>query len=144
MSIEVNQELCKGCGVCVDVCPRNAISMQNKKAFINQSLCTSCQVCIKACPMRAIQFKNGIVKISENTQVIDVQPEYIDTESSVRNHYYQKETALVAAGYSFLSGLLNIADRLLNTPSFLSTRRGKSSGFGRTDNRFQRRNRRHR
>jgi ferredoxin len=52
--ISLNQELCCGCGACIDVCLNNAIRLQNGKAWINQAKCTSCQCCVEVCPTNAL------------------------------------------------------------------------------------------
>lgn len=50
----VNQEGCIGCGVCVDVCPVDAISMQNEKALIEMDGCIRCGRCHDVCPQGAV------------------------------------------------------------------------------------------
>jgi indolepyruvate ferredoxin oxidoreductase alpha subunit len=48
----VDDELCTGCGICVQFgCP--AIEMENEKARINE-LCSGCRVCAQLCPPGAI------------------------------------------------------------------------------------------
>jgi len=51
---EINLDFCKGCGICVDACPNNAITIENKKAVIDMNLCIGCEVCIDSCPQGAI------------------------------------------------------------------------------------------
>jgi heterodisulfide reductase subunit A len=55
----VIEKLCDGCEVCVDICPVNAIAMQNAKARIDPFLCNGCGACIPICPREAIDFKNS-------------------------------------------------------------------------------------
>ena len=50
----INLDLCKGCGICVDACPNNAITIENKKPVIDMNLCLGCEVCISSCPNQAI------------------------------------------------------------------------------------------
>jgi Fe-S-cluster-containing hydrogenase component 2 len=50
----VDEERCAGCGACVDVCPRGAISIRSGKATISQSLCDQCEACATVCPEGAI------------------------------------------------------------------------------------------
>lgn len=50
----VDQERCAGCGACVDVCTRGAISIRSGKASISQPLCDQCEACATACPEGAI------------------------------------------------------------------------------------------
>lgn len=51
---KVDQDKCAGCGICVNVCPVNAISMVNNKAVIDQDKCIHCGKCIPICPVNAI------------------------------------------------------------------------------------------
>ncbi|MDR2460066.1 MAG: FAD-dependent oxidoreductase [Deltaproteobacteria bacterium] len=47
---EINQNKCSGCGVCVSVCPYNAISLDDKgKAVVNEALCKGCGNCASSC-----------------------------------------------------------------------------------------------
>lgn len=51
---KVDKEKCVGCGVCVNVCPVGAISMDEDKAVINNQ-CVDCGQCVQVCPQGAIQ-----------------------------------------------------------------------------------------
>ena len=53
MAVKVNNEKCTGCGACVDVCPVNAIKIENEKAVIGEE-CIDCGACIAQCPVEAI------------------------------------------------------------------------------------------
>ncbi|TFF89639.1 MAG: 4Fe-4S dicluster domain-containing protein [Promethearchaeota archaeon] len=70
----VDRELCKGCGLCVDRCPFNAIMLKGKKAQVNPDKCYGCGVCSITCPAEAISLhreeRNEIFKnpaILQNT-----------------------------------------------------------------------------
>jgi len=58
MSIEtINEELCKGCGICVDSCCMDVIRMneENNKAVIKYpDECMCCYYCELDCPENAI------------------------------------------------------------------------------------------
>ena len=58
----VIEDLCDGCGICLQTCPSNAITMQEEKAEINPFMCTGCGACIPVCPKDAIGFKNSTTK----------------------------------------------------------------------------------
>ena len=51
--------MCKGCLAhpCMEVCPREAISMVNGKSYIDQEKCIKCGKCKSACPYDAIAKK---------------------------------------------------------------------------------------
>ncbi len=68
LDIVINDDWCKGCELCIDVCPRPevfALSDQvNSKGYrrimINDlSLCTGCMLCELMCPDLAIIVKKG-------------------------------------------------------------------------------------
>lgn len=50
---------CNGCGICVKVCPANAIVIDGKKALHTNVNCQSCYACVHACPQKAIGFTIG-------------------------------------------------------------------------------------
>ncbi len=73
MAIFVDQDLCRGCGICVRACPNHAILMKNGKAFVDQTRCSQCQACVRVCPTGALYVSNtnALVRI-ENEKESDV------------------------------------------------------------------------
>jgi Fe-S-cluster-containing hydrogenase component 2 len=56
--VEIVDEKCVGCTVCVNVCPTAALRMENRLAIVTEDLCTGCFKCIEACiPYGAIVSK---------------------------------------------------------------------------------------
>lgn len=53
--IQVDQELCVGCGLCINNCPSGAISLLFNKAYIDHRKCTGCEICISTCPLAVIK-----------------------------------------------------------------------------------------
>lgn len=56
MAVKVNRQNCTGCGICVDVCPMEAIKIENRKAIISDD-CSECGVCESECPNDAISLQ---------------------------------------------------------------------------------------
>lgn len=71
---------CNICGVCVDLCPTNAISIENGILLTKSELCTWCCSCIKRCPNEARVFDNATICAIQNrlfTMCVDrKEPEF--------------------------------------------------------------------
>ncbi len=57
---ETDNQKCNKCGICVDVCPTHAITI-NESVNTNGELCTWCCACVKSCPNEARIFDNPAV-----------------------------------------------------------------------------------
>ena len=64
--LEIDKNLCIGCGLCVSVCPTGAIILEYEKATVNKNLCISCYKCTEVCPRGAIREE---VKVSGTAEV---------------------------------------------------------------------------
>lgn len=53
--IVIDEARCTGCGVCLSLCPQEAIVLEAERAEIRQELCSGCGICASACPQGAIQ-----------------------------------------------------------------------------------------
>jgi len=51
---EVFENTCISCGLCVEACPQDAMSLIDGKAAIDLSKCTACGQCVNVCPVNAI------------------------------------------------------------------------------------------
>jgi 2-oxoglutarate ferredoxin oxidoreductase subunit delta len=61
--INVDKELCKGCGYCIEYCPTKIVSLKNdtnSKGYMfayqtDERKCTGCKVCAIVCPEAAVE-----------------------------------------------------------------------------------------
>ncbi len=65
--INVNQEFCKGCGICIEMCPKNVLSASrvlSKRGVYypvaaDPEACTACRLCEIYCCDFAIAVERG-------------------------------------------------------------------------------------
>ena len=58
ISIDINAGWCKGCEICVDVCPKQVLAMEDFIEVIQDlEACTGCMLCENLCPDFAIEVK---------------------------------------------------------------------------------------
>lgn len=69
--IQIDEQLCTGCGTCVDVCPRGAILLNGGAATWSAERCNDCGVCVDACPQRAILL---VETVAPETRTMVKQP----------------------------------------------------------------------
>lgn len=63
--ITFHEELCKGCQLCISVCPKKLIALSerlNKKGYLipvvqEPEKCTGCAICARMCPDVAIKIE---------------------------------------------------------------------------------------
>lgn len=53
MAVNINTDECIGCGVCVDECPQNALSVDGV-CEVDEDTCIDCGICIDNCPVEAL------------------------------------------------------------------------------------------
>jgi len=61
ITLQYYPELCNGCGLCVDVCPHQVFTMQNKRAVVvNRDRCIECGACQLNCQRHALTVRAGV------------------------------------------------------------------------------------
>lgn len=55
----INKKKCIGCGLCINICPVDAISIKDGVASIDQEKCIHCGKCLHICPTNAIEHGCG-------------------------------------------------------------------------------------
>ena len=69
--IEVDDDLCSGCGVCIAVCPYDANKLEKTEEGIKSTVdvlkCKRCGTCVSACPSEARTIKDALAETVANT-----------------------------------------------------------------------------
>lgn len=64
--LSIREERCKGCELCVSVCPKGVLAINKEKAnpagyfpatVVKQDDCVGCQSCVRMCPDVAIRIE---------------------------------------------------------------------------------------
>ena len=56
MSPEINAQKCTACGMCIEWCPQDTITLENEKAYIHKENCIGCGECLAVCKYGAVMF----------------------------------------------------------------------------------------
>ncbi|MHA1976342.1 MAG: FAD-dependent oxidoreductase [Candidatus Hodarchaeales archaeon] len=92
----VDQDICRGCGRCEQVCPFKAIELEEKsiimetqelkmvKAYVNEAVCKGCGTCVVTCPVSAISIKHFPDKLIESQfESILTKPDFEKMEANI-------------------------------------------------------------
>jgi NAD-dependent dihydropyrimidine dehydrogenase PreA subunit len=56
--VEIDSELCIGCGICIDRCQMGALNLIDDVSTVNRKKCLGCGLCVVTCSAEAIKLKN--------------------------------------------------------------------------------------
>ena len=60
-TLRIDREKCTGCGMCVEVCPRGVLEINDRKAAIVElDACIECGACMKNCAFGALSVHAGV------------------------------------------------------------------------------------
>ncbi|MBM9615550.1 4Fe-4S binding protein [Desulfobulbus rhabdoformis] len=60
-TLSYTQERCIGCGLCVQVCPHQILTLSGKQVHIRDiDLCMECGACAHNCPTEALSVRPGV------------------------------------------------------------------------------------
>ncbi len=61
VTLQLQEEKCTGCGICIEVCPHNVLALTgNKVRIIDKDSCMECGACAKNCAFGAIGVRSGV------------------------------------------------------------------------------------
>jgi NAD-dependent dihydropyrimidine dehydrogenase PreA subunit len=61
VTLELDQERCNGCGMCLKVCPHEVFRLKSGKVHIvSRDQCMECGACSLNCPMEALYVRSGV------------------------------------------------------------------------------------
>ena len=61
VTLQLDQDKCTGCGMCLIVCPHAVLGMDNGHARIeNRDACMECGACAQNCPTQAVTVEAGV------------------------------------------------------------------------------------
>lgn len=66
---EISEDMCVGCGTCINVCQIEAIKMKNEISKVSKRRCIGCGNCVSNCPEEAIKLiKKDKIEIPSNNE----------------------------------------------------------------------------
>ena len=95
----IDKNRCDGCGICIEECPVEAITMIENKAEINMEKCIRCGICHKKCPQNASRHDSERIpeEVEENIKWVKGLLAHYETEALIKGflkrikRHFQKE-----------------------------------------------------
>jgi nitroreductase/NAD-dependent dihydropyrimidine dehydrogenase PreA subunit len=91
MQNEIDQSLCRNCGICTEVCPNKVIGQNGSTHFKKERehLCQQCGQCMAVCPSKSVQveglsYDNDFCELPANKNNYENFIEVLSTRRSVR------------------------------------------------------------
>ncbi|MDR0620543.1 MAG: hypothetical protein LBJ61_01490, partial [Deltaproteobacteria bacterium] len=77
--VEINEQLCDGCGECLPSCAEGALSIENGRVVLKaEALCDGLGACIGRCPKGALtlakRFTDDFIPLESGQRVLEEEP----------------------------------------------------------------------
>lgn len=131
----LNQDICTGCGRCVNVCPvdcftlvsRHDISRKKKMAVLDQTNCIGCGVCVGVCKPMALTMEPREERVFTPIDLSHrVVMEAIET-NKLQNLIFDNQSHL---NHRVLAAILGVILKLPPTKQILASKQVKSKYIG--------------
>ncbi|MFX1338288.1 MAG: glycyl-radical enzyme activating protein [Promethearchaeota archaeon] len=73
------KEKCAKCGLCVDACPNDAITLTDEGVLRDRNLCIVCAKCVDACPNDVMQLVGKFISVNEIIEIAERDKPFYDT-----------------------------------------------------------------
>lgn len=61
VTLELDETACRGCGMCLQVCPHGVFALENGRAVLrDRDACMECGACQRNCPFAAVRVQSGV------------------------------------------------------------------------------------
>ena len=141
--IKINELECKGCEVCLDVCPKGAIYLCDDVAGVDLERCDECRKCIAECPSNAISWvdeKSEIIIPQIRMEQVRANPSQVGSSAALKKRTSILPTAIAAIALIGMEIVPRVLDILAERQFNISQSRGSSVSSPRTNQASGRRN----
>ncbi|MFX1574399.1 MAG: ATP-binding protein [Promethearchaeota archaeon] len=90
--IEIDSELCIGCGICVDRCQMDALMLVNDISTVNRKKCLGCGLCVITCSSEAIKLKNKEKETTPPETTDDLNAMILNKKKKLIEKYNKSKT----------------------------------------------------
>jgi len=88
--VEVNPDMCTGCGLCIDRCQMGALTLVDDISTVNRKKCLGCGLCVVTCSTEAIKLVNKEKEIIPPESEDQLLQEILDKKNELIEKYNKR------------------------------------------------------